>query len=75
MILLGIKFIVAQVMIEFREIGKLDPSETRDTSGIKNMSQFLAEIAQRLPELIIPNISVLLVHLDGEVRFTTFEFL
>jgi len=60
-----------QIVGDFlREIGQLNPSESRDTSGIKSISQFLAELTQRLPKLILPNISVLLTHLDGEVKKT-----
>ena len=53
----------------FREIGRMDPRDlARDTSGTRAYSDFLIELAGRVPSQIIPNISVLLCHLNGEVR-------
>ena len=52
----------------YREIGRMDPRDlARDTSGTRAYADFLVELAGRVPSQIIPNISVLLCHLDGEV--------
>jgi len=47
----------------------MDPKElARDTSGTRAYAMFLVELAQYVPEVMLPNISVLMVLLDGEVR-------
>lgn len=47
----------------------MDPRDlTRDTSGTRAYADFLVELGGRVPSQIIPNISVLLCHLDGEVQ-------
>lgn len=57
---------------EFREIGQKSSEElVREGSGVKAFSSFLSELSSLVPELIIPNISVLITHLDGEVRPNT----
>jgi hypothetical protein len=51
-----------------REIGRTNPKETsRETSGVKNISTFVAEISEKLPLQVLPLTSVLLPHLGGEV--------
>ena len=46
----------------------MDPRDlARDTSGTRAYADFLVELAGWVPSQIIPNISVLLCHLDGEV--------
>ncbi|CAH3036153.1 unnamed protein product [Pocillopora meandrina] len=60
----SIKGVVSEVI---REIGRMDPRDlARDTSGTRAYADFLVELAGRVPSQIIPNISVLLCHLDGE---------
>jgi condensin complex subunit 1 len=55
------------VMDVVREITRLDTRElSRDTSGTRAFSQFLVEIAERVPEHLQPCISLLQLHLDGE---------
>ena len=50
----------------------MDPRDlARDTSGTRAYSDFLIELAGRVPSQIIPNISVLLCHLNGEVRLVS----
>ncbi|XP_072572510.1 condensin complex subunit 1 isoform X1 [Paramormyrops kingsleyae] len=60
----GVKAVVGEVM---REISQ-KPSEelSREGSGVKAFSSFLSELSTLVPEAMIPNISVLLTHLDGE---------
>lgn len=62
-----------QLAIELlREIGRLDGSTTSgsDTSGkasgIKNVAPFVSEIAEKKPQLVIENISLVLSHLHSE---------
>lgn len=52
----------------FREIGQKSSDElAREGSGVKAFSSFLSELSTLVPDIMIPNISVLLTHLDGEV--------
>uniref|UniRef100_A0A3P8YMF7 Condensin complex subunit 1 n=2 Tax=Esox lucius TaxID=8010 RepID=A0A3P8YMF7_ESOLU len=60
----GVKAIVGEVM---REIGQKSSEElAREGSGVKAFSSFLSELATLVPDIMIPNISVLLTHLEGE---------
>ncbi|KAJ8392888.1 hypothetical protein AAFF_G00070920 [Aldrovandia affinis] len=60
----GIKAIVGEVM---REIGQKSSEElSREGSGVKAFSCFLSELSTLVPDTMIPNISVLLTHLEGE---------
>ena len=50
-----------------REIDRVDVKEmSRDTSGTRAFSQFLIEVAERLPEQLQPCLVLLMKHLDGE---------
>ena len=40
---------------------------SRDVSGTRSFSQFVVELADRQASLVLPNISLLLSHLDGDV--------
>uniref|UniRef100_A0A672RV31 Condensin complex subunit 1 n=1 Tax=Sinocyclocheilus grahami TaxID=75366 RepID=A0A672RV31_SINGR len=60
----GVKVIVGEIM---REIGQKSSEElAREGSGVKAFSSFLSELGTLVPETMIPNISVLLTHLEGE---------
>uniref|UniRef100_A0A671LVX8 Condensin complex subunit 1 n=1 Tax=Sinocyclocheilus anshuiensis TaxID=1608454 RepID=A0A671LVX8_9TELE len=60
----GVKVIVREIM---REIGQKSSEElAREGSGVKAFSSFLSELGTLVPETMIPNISVLLTHLEGE---------
>ncbi|XP_022111340.1 condensin complex subunit 1-like isoform X2 [Acanthaster planci] len=60
----GVKSIVSEIM---REIGSLDPRDlARDNSGTRSYAAFLVELAEKIPGLMLPSISLLLCHLDGE---------
>uniref|UniRef100_A0A8C9YET3 Condensin complex subunit 1 n=1 Tax=Sander lucioperca TaxID=283035 RepID=A0A8C9YET3_SANLU len=51
----------------FREIGQRSSEElAREASGVKAFASFIAELGSLVPELVIPNISVLITHLEGE---------
>lgn len=55
----------------YREIGQRSGEElAREGSGVKAFSLFLSELATMVPDLIIPNISMLITHLEGEVTHT-----
>lgn len=57
--------------MSFREIGLKSSEElAREGSGVKAFASFLSELGTLVPELIIPNISVLITHLEGEVGHT-----
>lgn len=52
----------------YREIGQKSSEElAREGSGVKAFASFLSELSALVPELMIPNISVLITHLEGEV--------
>jgi len=52
-----------------REIGRIDTKDlTRDTSSTRAYAAFLLELSEKIPAVMMPNISVLLSLLDGEVR-------
>ena len=52
-----------------REIGRMDSSDlSRDTSGTRAYTAFLVEMTTNDPAAVLPNISLLLSHLDGEVK-------
>ena len=52
-----------------RELGSREPRDLAlDTSGTRCFASFLMEVAQLIPEAVLPTISVLLPHLSGEVR-------
>ncbi|KAG7271553.1 hypothetical protein CRUP_027827 [Coryphaenoides rupestris] len=60
----GVRAIIGEVI---REIGQKSSEElAREGSGVKAFSSFLSELSSLVPELIIPNISVLVTHLEGE---------
>ncbi|CAK6966208.1 condensin complex subunit 1 [Scomber scombrus] len=60
----GIRAIIGEVI---REIGQRSSDElAREGSGVKAFSSFITELGALVPELIIPNISVLITHLEGE---------
>ena len=53
---------------ETREIGRMDSADlSRDTSGTRAYTQFLVEMTENNPAAVLPNISLVLCHLDGEV--------
>eukprot|EP00794_Sanderia_malayensis_P003745 gene3745-4267_t len=56
--------IVADII---REISRMDSTDlSRDTSGTRSYSQFIVDLADKQPTLVLPNISLLLCHLDGD---------
>ena len=53
----------------------MDPRDAvRDTSGARAYSQFLVEMGERVPAVALPNVSVVLAHLDEEVCREAFVF-
>uniref|UniRef100_A0A8C5I5R3 Condensin complex subunit 1 n=2 Tax=Gouania willdenowi TaxID=441366 RepID=A0A8C5I5R3_GOUWI len=60
----GVRAIIGEVL---REIGQKSNEElTREGSGVKAFASFLTELGALVPELMIPYISVLITHLEGE---------
>lgn len=52
----------------YREIGQKCAQElSRDTAGAKGFAAFLTELAERIPEVLMSSMCILLDHLDGEV--------
>lgn len=59
----------------YREIGRMDGADlVRDASGTRTFSGFLVEMTDWCPAAVLPNISLLLGHLDGEVSSESFYF-
>ena len=51
-----------------REIDRVDVKEmNRDTSGTRACSQFLVEVAERLPEQLQPCLTLLMKHLVSNI--------
>ena len=49
------------------EVGRLDLEQSgRDLSGIRLIGSFIEQLAERLPELVFANLSVLLPHFNAE---------
>lgn len=60
----GVRAIIGEVI---REIGQKSSEElAREGSGVKAFAAFVSELGSLVPDLIIPNISVLITHLEGE---------
>ncbi|XP_041649382.1 condensin complex subunit 1 isoform X2 [Cheilinus undulatus] len=60
----GVRAVIGEVI---REIGLKSSEElAREGSGVKAFASFLSELGTLVPELMIPNISVLITHLEGE---------
>ncbi|CAL1610914.1 unnamed protein product [Knipowitschia caucasica] len=60
----GVRAIIGEVI---REIGLKSSEElAREGSGVKAFAAFLSELGSLVPELLIPFISVLITHLEGE---------
>uniref|UniRef100_A0A3Q3KED1 Condensin complex subunit 1 n=1 Tax=Monopterus albus TaxID=43700 RepID=A0A3Q3KED1_MONAL len=60
----GVRAIIGEVI---REIGQKSSDElVREGSGVKAFASFLSELSTLVPEIMIPNISVLITHLEGE---------
>ncbi|KAG8435743.1 hypothetical protein GDO86_013621 [Hymenochirus boettgeri] len=60
----GMKPVVGEIMREIGQKCSLDLS--REASGVKSFATFLTELAERIPSIMMPSISVLLDYLDGE---------
>uniref|UniRef100_A0A3Q2VME3 Condensin complex subunit 1 n=1 Tax=Haplochromis burtoni TaxID=8153 RepID=A0A3Q2VME3_HAPBU len=66
----GVRAIIGEVI----EIGQKSSEElAREGSGVKAFASFLSEVSALVPELMIPNISVLITHLEGESDDDTSE--
>ncbi|KAF3839231.1 hypothetical protein F7725_017948 [Dissostichus mawsoni] len=60
----GVRGIIGEII---REIGQRSSEElARDSAGVKAFASFIAELGTLVPELMMPNISVLITHLEGE---------
>lgn len=60
----GVRAVIGEVI---REIGQKSSEElSREGSGVKAFAAFVSELGSLVPELIIPYISVLITHLEGE---------
>lgn len=50
-----------------QEVGKMDPQDlARDPTGCRNLSNLLIETAEMCPELLQPNMAVLMPHFDAD---------
>ncbi|KAI9515382.1 hypothetical protein NQZ68_026115 [Dissostichus eleginoides] len=60
----GVRGIIGEII---REIGQRSSEElARDSAGVKAFASFIAELGTLVPELMMPNISMLITHLEGE---------
>ena len=52
------------------EISRMNPADlAKDTSGTRSYASFLMELAEKVPAVMLPNLSLLQGLLDGEVCF------
>jgi condensin complex subunit 1 len=62
----GAETLVNELM---REVGKISYKElAHNNTAAKNLAGFIADIADRLPKLVLPNVALLMSHFEGEVR-------
>ena len=62
----GITSIVQEVV---REVAKMDARDvSKESSSMRNYSQFLIEVAEKCPQVIMPSLSLLTTFLDQEVN-------
>nr|XP_045604996.1 condensin complex subunit 1-like [Procambarus clarkii] len=62
----GIKSVVAELV---REISKVDARDLlKDTSGLRNFSQFLMEVSDKCPQVVMPSLSLLINFLHEEAQ-------
>ncbi|PIK49362.1 putative condensin complex subunit 1 [Apostichopus japonicus] len=60
----GVKSIVGEII---RELGRMDQQDlARDNSGTRGYAGFISELSDLIPDTILPSMSLLLTHLDGE---------
>ncbi|XP_056386757.1 condensin complex subunit 1 isoform X2 [Hyla sarda] len=60
----GMKSLVGEIM---RKIGQKSCQDlSRETAGVKTLYTFITQLSERIPAIMMPNISVLLDYLDGE---------
>ena len=61
-------FDCSQMVLDLvQEIGRIDPQDlVQDTSSSRNYAAFLSELAEKIPSVFIPCISLLSVHLEEE---------
>ncbi|XP_040217115.1 condensin complex subunit 1 isoform X1 [Rana temporaria] len=60
----GMKSLVGEIM---RKIGQKSCQDlSRESSSVKTLAAFITQLAERIPNIVMPNISVLLDYLDGE---------
>ncbi|XP_073540987.1 condensin complex subunit 1 [Phyllobates terribilis] len=60
----GMKSLVGEIM---RKIGQKSSQDlSRETSAVKTLHTFITQLSEKIPAIMMPNISVLLDYLDGE---------
>ncbi|XP_072280070.1 condensin complex subunit 1 isoform X2 [Pyxicephalus adspersus] len=60
----GMKALVGEIM---RKIGQKSCQDlSKESSSVKTLATFITQLAERIPAIVMPNISVLLDYLDGE---------
>ncbi|CAI9612259.1 unnamed protein product, partial [Staurois parvus] len=60
----GMKSLVGEIM---RKIGQKSCQDlSKESSSVKTLATFITQLAERIPAIVMPNISVLLDYLDGE---------
>ncbi|XP_018408739.1 PREDICTED: condensin complex subunit 1 isoform X1 [Nanorana parkeri] len=60
----GMKALVGEIM---RKIGQKSCQDlSKESSSVKTLATFITQLAERIPAIMMPNISMLLDYLDGE---------
>lgn len=69
----GIKSVLSELV---REITKMDARDlAKDTSGLRNFTQFLMEISDKFPQIMMPTLSLLINFLHEEVSYMDWKYI
>lgn len=61
----GDKYVLPEIIKEISRVSRDDM--VKDTSGLRNFTQFLVEVSNNCPQMIVPSLSLLITFLDEEV--------
>lgn len=57
------------LILAYREISRMNSKDVpQDSASVRNISTFIGELAELVPQQVLSNVSLLLVHLDSEVH-------
>lgn len=63
------KFVLTEIIKEISRMSRNNIGKDTSTSGMRNFTQFLTEVSNSCPQMIVPSLSLLMSFLDEEVSF------